>query len=123
MLEWSDVHLLKFTARQSLPWKAPLVTSIKDNILSELDPSTVDQKTRLIRKRVESRAGQDWAQPEKVLSAEQVAEVVMEVILSENPNLRYQTNKQYCPDEIAAKLADITGNKSVDIIAKRFCAE
>lgn len=58
-----------------------------------------------------------------VLSAEQVAEVMKEVILSENPNFRYQTNKQYCPDEIAAKLADIHGNKSVDIITKRFCDE
>ena len=97
---------------------------MKDKTLSEgADTSTADQKSLLIRDRVGTRFGQYWAQPEKVLSAKQVAEVVMEVILSENPNLRYQTNKQYCPDEIAAKLADITGNKSVDIIAKRFCAE
>ena len=48
---------------------------------------------------------------------------IKEAILSENPNFRYQTNKHYCPDEIEAKLADITGNKPVDIITKRFCAE
>lgn len=88
-----------------------------------LDYSTVDQKSLLIEERVRSRWAEYWAQPEMVLSAEQVAEVVKEVILSENPNFRYQTNKKYCPDEIAAKLADIHGNKSVDIITKRFCDE
>ena len=102
----------------------PVDTPMKTAVISEgLDYSKVDQKSLLIKERVSSRWAKYWAQPEKVLSAEQVAEVVKEVILSENPNFRYQTNKQYCPDEIAAKLADIHGNKSVDIITKRFCDE
>ena len=88
-----------------------------------VDLTIADQKTLLIKERAFSRWGQCWAQPEKVLSAKEVAENIKEVILSENPHFRYQTNKHYNPDEIAAKLADITGNKSVDIITKRFCAE
>ncbi|KAL9969550.1 hypothetical protein ACROYT_G021778 [Oculina patagonica] len=102
----------------------PVKTPMKNAAIDEgVDTSTADQKTLLINERVVKRSGQYWAQPEKVLSAEQVAEVVKEVILSENPNFRYQTNKEYCPDEIAAKLADINGNKSVDLITERFCAE
>ena len=88
-----------------------------------VDTSTADQKTLLVKERVFTRFGQYCAKPEVVLSAEQVAEVVREVILSENPNFRYQTSKEYCPDEIAAKLADIHGNKSADLVTKRFCAE
>ena len=97
---------------------------MKDAVFTEgVDISTADPKTLLIRERVNKRLGHFWAQPEKVLSAEQVAEVVKDVILSENPHFRYQTNKEYCPDDITAKLADINGNKSVDLITKRFCAE
>ena len=97
---------------------------MKDSVFNiAVDTSSVDQKTLLIKERVFTRFGQYWAQPEKVLKAEQVAEVVKDVILSENPNFRYQTNKEYCPDEIAAKLADIHGNKSVDLVTKRFCDE
>ena len=100
-------------------------TPMKDSTLSNevVDLTTADQKTCLIRNRVITRFGQYLTQPEKVLTSKQVAEVVMEAILSENLHFRYQTNKYYCPDEIAAKLADITGNKSVDIITERFCAE
>ena len=93
------------------------------DLAKAVDTSTADQKTRLIKSRVDERFGKYWAQPEMVLSALQVAEVVKEIILSENPHFRYQTNKHYGPDEIAAKLADISGNKSIDLIAKKFCAE
>jgi len=116
--------LRQFNIRCVLIEPGPVDTPMKTAVISEgVDYSTVDQKSLLIKERVSSRWAKYWAQPEKVLSAEQVAEVVKEVILSENPNFRYQTNKQYCPDEIAAKLADIHGNKSVDIITKRFCDE
>ena len=87
-----------------------------------MDLSSADPKTLLIRDRVISRWGTFWAQLDKVLTAQQVAEAIKEAILSENPNFRYQTNKHYYPDEIEAKLADITGNKPVDIITKRCCA-
>ena len=99
-------------------------TPLKDSAFDiAVDTSTVDQKTLLIKERALTRFGQYCAKVGVVLSAEQVAEVVKDVILSENPNFRYQTSKEYCPDEIAAKLADIHGNKSVDLVTKRFCAE
>ena len=112
--------------RCSLIEPGPVNTPLKETMLDlakAVDTSAADQKTRLIKKRVEERFGQYWAQPEMVLSAQQVAEVVKEAILSKNPNFRYQTNKYYGPDEIEAKLADITGNKSIELIAKRFCAK
>ena len=112
--------------RCSLIEPGPVDTPMKDNMLDlakAVDTSTADQKTLMIKNRVDERFGKYWAQPEMVLSAQQVAEVVKEIILSENPNFRYQTNKQYGPDEIAAKLADIAGNKSLDLITNRFCAE
>ena len=118
-------HCFLYIIRCTIIEPGPVNTPMKDSTLSNegVDLTTADQKTCLIRNRVNTRFGQYWAQPEKVLSAKQVAEVVMEAILSDNPHFRYQTNKHYCPDEIAAKLADITGNKSVDIITERFCAE
>lgn len=70
----------------------PVDTPMKTAVISEgLDCSTVDQKSLLIKERISSRWAKYWAQPEMVLIAEQVAEVT----LSENPNFRYQANKQY----------------------------
>ena len=74
-----------------------------NNSIAGVDLSSVDPKTVLIRDRVISRWGAFWAQPDKVLTAQQVAEAIKEAILSENPNFRYQTNEHYCPDEIEAK--------------------
>lgn len=104
------------------PVDTPMIHTVFD-VADGVDNSTADRKTRLIKERVDARFGEFWAEPENILSAQQVAEVIKEVILSENPNFRYQPNKYYCPDEITAKLADITGNKSIDLITKRFCAE
>ncbi|KAL9969551.1 hypothetical protein ACROYT_G021779 [Oculina patagonica] len=116
--------LRQFNIRCVIIEPGPVNTPMKDAASgAEVDTSTADQKTLLIKERVLNRWGQFWAQPGKVVSAELVAEVVKEAILNEDPNFRYQTNKEYCPDEIAAKLADINGNKSVDLITKRFCAE
>ena len=63
-----------------------------------------------------SRRGTFWTQPDKVLTAQQVAEAIKEAILSENPNFRYQKNKHYCLDETEAKLADMTGNKPLILL-------
>ncbi len=50
----------------------------------------------------------------------EVAEVVKSIILSDKPNLRYQTNTKHKPEELEAKLADPTGNASLEIIKKTF---
>ena len=53
-------------------------------------------------------------------SPNEIAEVVKEVILSEKPNLRYQTNEKYNPEEIKSKLVDPTGNTLVEMVKKTF---
>ena len=42
------------------------------------------------------------------------------IVLSDKPNLRYQTNKNFNPDEVKAKLADPTGNVMVDLMVKKY---
>ena len=49
-----------------------------------------------------------------------VAGIVKKIILSEKPNLRYQTNEKFNPDEVKAKLADPTGNVLVDLMNKKY---
>ena len=53
-------------------------------------------------------------------SSIEIAEVVKEVILNEKPNLRYQTNEKYNPEEIKGKLVDPTGNALVEMVKKTF---
>ena len=50
----------------------------------------------------------------------EVADIVKKIILSEKPNLRYQTNENFNPDEVKAKLADPTGNVLVDLMNKKY---
>ena len=53
-------------------------------------------------------------------SPDEIIEVVKEVILNEKPNLRYQTNEKYNPEEIKGKLVDPTGNALVEMVKKTF---
>ena len=53
----------------------------------------------------------------------EVAEIVKKIILSEKPNLRYQTNHKFGPDEINSKLADPTGNVLVEMLNKKYLAK
>ena len=55
-----------------------------------------------------------------IQSSIEIAEVVKEVILKEKPNLRYQTNEKYNPEEIKGKLVDPTGNALVEMVKKTF---
>ena len=50
----------------------------------------------------------------------QIAEVVKSIILSDKPNLRYQTSTKYNPEELKAKLVDPTGNALVEMVKKTF---
>lgn len=56
-------------------------------------------------------------------SCEEVAQFVKDIILGEKKDLRCQTNEKFAPGDIPAKLADRTGNKSVDIVTERFFGE
>lgn len=87
----------------------------------DVDLNAADQKTRDLWQRMLGRIGGVFEG--KVLTPLAIAEAVQEIILSEKPEFRYQTNKTFYADEITAKLADPTGFKSVDLIAKQFCEE
>ena len=56
-------------------------------------------------------------------TAEEVADIIKNVILSRAPHLRYQTNSQYAPGEVQAKFSDATGDKAIDLMEKRFYPE
>ena len=50
----------------------------------------------------------------------EIAEMVKTIILSEKPNLRYQTNSEFPPEEVKAKLSDPSGNDIVEILMKNY---
>ena len=52
-------------------------------------------------------------------TSEEVAEIVQSIILSEQPNFRYQTNDKYRP-QVEAKLADPTGNALLEMMNKTW---
>ena len=86
-----------------------------------MDETTADPKTRSLMelafaniKRNSSGAMQ---------SCEEIAQFVQEIILGEKNDLRHQPNQKFGPGEITAKLADPTGNASVDLITKHFFGE
>jgi len=58
-----------------------------------------------------------------VQNVNEVAQIVKKIILSEKPNLRYQTNDTFNPDEVKAKLADPTGNVLVEMLNKKYLAK
>ena len=49
---------------------------------------------------------------------DEVAALIKSVILSSNPDLRYQTNSKYRPGEVPAKLSDPTGDKAIQLMEK-----
>ena len=62
-----------------------------------------------------------WPVAEREMQdVKEVAEIVKTIILSEKPNLRYQTNERWNPEEIKAKLADPTGNVMVELMTKKY---
>ena len=62
-----------------------------------------------------------WPVAEREMqNVKEVAEIVKTIILSEKPNLRYQTNEKWNPEEIKAKLADPTGNVMVELMTKKY---
>ena len=80
------------------------------------DPKTLNLKSTFsakIQKEIEGKSQ----------SSEECAQFVKEIILDEKGNLRYQTNEKFGSKEVAAKLAEPSGNSSVDIITTRYFGE
>ena len=82
---------------------------------------TTDPKTLSLMKVVRANVKKEIASA--MQSCEECSQVVKEIILGEKNDLRYHTNEKFGSVEVAAKLADPTGNMSVDIITKRYCSE
>ena len=88
----------------------------------EIDTSSADQKSKQLFATTSTKVLEVLRGPSKI-TAERIAEIVRDIILNEKPNLRYQTNKKFNPNEIAAKLIEPTGNNLIDLIAKKYCEE
>ena len=86
--------------------------------LAKFKMSEADQKTQQLLETFSGRMYHLFIST--MQSPDEIAEVVREVILNEKPNLRYQTNEKYNPDEIKGKLVDPTGNALVEKVKKTF---
>ncbi|KAJ7394605.1 hypothetical protein OS493_000423 [Desmophyllum pertusum] len=104
------------------PVQTPILPKANDWCQANgVDVTTIDPKTRSLMEM--AFANIDRTFRSAMQSCEEVAQFVQEIILGEKNDLRYQTNQKFGPDEITAKLADPTGNASVDIITKNFFSE
>ena len=88
------------------------------NFAMNPDMLTADDKTQELFGRFAGRMTQHFLNFSQ--TSNEVAEIVKNIILSEKPNLRYQTNDKYDPHEVNAKLVDPTGNALVEIVKKTF---
>ena len=83
-----------------------------------MDATIIDPKTKSLFEAFQ--ANLERAISDAMQSSEDVAQIVKGIILGEKKDLRCQTNEKFEPQDIPAKLADPTGNKSVDIITARL---
>lgn len=101
--------------------RTPIVSKAQDWCQDSVDPSTADPKTKTLLEMVTRNIMKEFESA--MQSCEEVAQAVLEIILGANADLRYQTNEKFGSVEVAAKLADPTGNKSVDVVTERYCIE
>ena len=88
---------------------------------TKYDEPSANQKTMKLQEACFAKIVQDYKS--FVQNVNEVAEIVKKIILSEKPNLRYQTNDKFNPDEVKAKLADPTGNVLVEMLNKKYLAK
>ncbi|XP_020611788.1 retinol dehydrogenase 8-like [Orbicella faveolata] len=100
------------------PVQTPIFEKASDWIQENLDATTIDPKTKSLFEA--AQANLDRAFSDAMQNCEEVAQIVKDIILGEKKDLRCQTNQKFEPEDIPAKLADATGNKSVDVITERF---
>ena len=78
--------------------------------------ASADEETKAMMQAVMTSM---MANKDKVQTGDEVAEVIREALLAEKPHFRYQTNKAYA-QATRVKLADPTGDTSVDFMYQRF---
>jgi len=113
--------LLHFNIRCTILETGPTATLGPENgkvFLAKFKLSDADQKTQDLLKTFSERMSHLFVST--MQSPPEIAELVREVILDEKPNLRYQTNVKYNPEEIKGKLVDPTGNALVEMVKKTF---
>ncbi|XP_020611916.1 retinol dehydrogenase 8-like, partial [Orbicella faveolata] len=116
--------LLHFNIRCTILETGPTATLGPENskaFLAKFKLSEADQKTKELLETFSGRMYHLFIST--MQSPDEIAEVVREVILNEKPNLRYQTNEKYNPEEIKEKLVDPTGNALVQMVKKTFLDE
>ena len=86
--------------------------------LKKYDMPPTDKKSLELQENFEGKYRQ-WFQ-DTIQDANEVAELVKTIILSDKPSLRYQTNDKFHPDELQAKLADPTGNVLMELVKKKY---
>ena len=104
--------------------EGPVQTAAMENSRNwagNFDMLAADQKTQELFGRFAGRMQQRFLNT--IQTSNEIAEIVKSVILSEKPNLRYQTNEKYSPQEVKAKLTDPTGNSLVEMVKKAFLDE
>ena len=109
--------------RCSILEPGPVGTSIAENLAwtNKYDKPTADQKTLELQGAFGAKFHE--AINSTIQNVNEVAEIVKNIILSEKPNLRYQTNDKFGLDEVKAKLADPTGNVLVEMLNKKYLAK
>ena len=80
--------------------------------------STADPKTKQLMERVQRELQRSASKT--TVTAEMVGEFIKEIILGKESNFRCQTRSDFLAEEIASKLADLTGNNALEAITKRF---
>ncbi|KAM7438123.1 hypothetical protein ABFA07_012330 [Porites harrisoni] len=113
--------LLQFNIRCSLLEPGPVLTSPKEDLNNwhkKYEKSACDEKSSQLFQAAQEKMWKKFG--DVMQQVNEVADFVKKIILSEKPNLRYQTNEKFNPDEVKAKLADPTGNVLVDLMNKKY---
>ena len=113
--------LLLLLDRCSLLEPGPVLTSPREDLNyrhKKYDKPACDEKSSQLFQASQEKIWNKLG--EMMQQVNEVADIVKKIILSEKPNLRYQTNDKFNLDEVRAKLADPTGNVLVDLMNKKY---
>ena len=103
------------------PVRTPIVSKAEEWCQVKVDESSADPKTQSLLELMKMNMKNEFEK--YIQDCEEVAQIVKDIILGEKCDLRYQTNEEFGSKEVAAKFFDPTGNKSVDLVAKRYFCE
>ena len=106
--------------RCSLIEPGPVATSFVANLRrvdKEADSPPIDDETKQLLENLTKKISTAFTTV--VQTPDEVAQVIQEAILAEQPHLRYQTNKNYAAATVA-KLTDPTGDRPIELMHQRY---